>query len=190
MPDVYFTSDTHFGHQNILKYCPLSRPWATVEEMDEAIIDNWNRTVKPGDTVYHLGDFALCKGNDPEVYSKRLNGHIFLIRGNHDGNRYRTCKGFDWVGEAYQGRMIKWDRKKFFLSHYAMHVWDGYQYGIPCLYGHSHGSLPERPGVRSFDVGMDCWNCQLVSMEQVMEKLRGIQVVELDHHAKNIQDIL
>ena len=54
---TFFTSDTHFGHENIIKYC--NRPFTSTEEMDKALISNWNKVVKPEDTVFHLGDFAV-----------------------------------------------------------------------------------------------------------------------------------
>lgn len=78
----FFTADTHFGHVNILRYC--DRPFASVEEMDAALIARWNRRVAPEDTVYHLGDFALgLKARWPE-YRRQLNGRIVFILGNHD----------------------------------------------------------------------------------------------------------
>ena len=77
---IFFTSDTHFNHKAIISYC--SRPFESVEEMNDRLIDNWNQVVKPSDTVYHLGDFALyC--NDIEQIRKKLNGKINLIQGNH-----------------------------------------------------------------------------------------------------------
>ena len=79
---VYFTSDTHFGHENIIKWC--RRPYSSVEEMNEKLIENWNSVVGPDDIVFHLGDFAFGgSGLWKEVLS-RLNGKKYLIIGNHD----------------------------------------------------------------------------------------------------------
>jgi calcineurin-like phosphoesterase family protein len=79
---IYFTSDFHMSHSNILKYCP-DRPWKTVEEMNEGLIRNWNAVVNPSDSVYFLGDFSL---GFPAVekFTSRLLGEKVLINGNHD----------------------------------------------------------------------------------------------------------
>lgn len=80
---TWFTSDTHFGHRNILVYEKASRNFTNTDEMDEALIDIWNSQVRPGDTVFHLGDFSLSVRRAFEVIP-RLNGHVHLIAGNHD----------------------------------------------------------------------------------------------------------
>lgn len=82
MSETWFTSDTHFGHKNILEYEKDARPFTTVEEMNETLIDNWNATVSQRDTVYHLGDFAF--GRDNIGIASRLNGIKKLVMGNHD----------------------------------------------------------------------------------------------------------
>ena len=79
---VYFITDTHFHHSNIIKYC--NRPFKDVNEMNETIINNWNNIVTNDDTVYHLGDFCLSSDDEIKNIFKRLNGNIILIRGNHD----------------------------------------------------------------------------------------------------------
>ena len=76
--EIWVTSDTHYGHANIIRFC--DRPFASSEEMDEALIANFNERVKPGDTVYHLGDFSFAK--DPARVFRRLNGTIHLVLGN------------------------------------------------------------------------------------------------------------
>ena len=78
----YVTSDTHFGHASIIKYC--HRPFPNVERMDKVLINNWNKTVNKNDIVYHLGDFALGSKSYKQKILAELNGNIILIRGNHD----------------------------------------------------------------------------------------------------------
>lgn len=82
MSDIWFTSDTHFGHSNIITYC--SRPFRDAEEMDATLIANWNKRVSPRDTVYHLGDIWLTNKLRASSIHAQLNGSITLIRGNHD----------------------------------------------------------------------------------------------------------
>lgn len=97
MSQTFFTSDTHFGHVNILAYC--KRPFRSVGEMNEAIVQRWNERVQPEDTVYHLGDFAMGKKDETLPYGKRLNGHKVLIVGNHDAPAKRMIAdaGFEQV---------------------------------------------------------------------------------------------
>lgn len=78
---IFFTSDLHFGHQNILKFC--NRPWKTTEEMDEALIKRWNSVVGKDDIVFNLGDFAFAPDRRWKEVLSRLNGHHYLILGNH-----------------------------------------------------------------------------------------------------------
>lgn len=78
---IYFTSDTHFGHENIIRFC--GRPFETAEEMDEKLIENWNSRVRCNDTVFILGDMFFRSKNVEDVL-KRLKGKKRLIVGNHD----------------------------------------------------------------------------------------------------------
>ena len=80
---IYFTADTHFGHENVIRFC--SRPFSCAAEMDEALIENWNSRVKGNDTVYVLGDMFFRSVNFEEIL-KRLKGKKRLIVGNHDGS--------------------------------------------------------------------------------------------------------
>jgi calcineurin-like phosphoesterase family protein len=142
----FFTADTHFGHANIIKYC--NRPFASVEEQDETLIANWNRLVKPGDHVFHLGDF--CMHGDLSEYRKRLNGKITLIRGNHDKLKAAEETLFEGVHDLLRVQMCGAD---FILCHYAMRVWDKSHWNSFHLYGHSHGHM--EPYGKSMDVGVD-----------------------------------
>ena len=83
---IFYISDLHFGHQNAIWFD--KRPFASVEEMDQTIIQNWNNTVKPEDTVYILGDMVWAKAKGWPGYLKQLSGHKILIKGNHDPNGF------------------------------------------------------------------------------------------------------
>lgn len=78
---IYFTSDPHYYHANVIQYC--SRPFKSVEEMNEALIANWNSVVQQDDIVYCLGDFSLAF-RPVETITRRLNGTKLLVPGNHD----------------------------------------------------------------------------------------------------------
>lgn len=84
---LFITSDTHFNHNNIIRYC--NRPFASVEEMNEKLIANWNSVVGKDDRVIHLGDFAFGGKTKVEPIVKRLNGQIDLVLGNHDNLKFK-----------------------------------------------------------------------------------------------------
>lgn len=97
MEKVWFISDLHLNHRNIIPYC--ARPFESVEEMNEVLIENWNKRVKNGQRVFCLGDFALCERDKIIELGQRLNGRKILVFGNHDGasiESYRLA-GFEQV---------------------------------------------------------------------------------------------
>lgn len=159
---IFFTSDLHFTHNNIIKYC--DRPFANTKEMDETIIHNWNETVEPNDIVYFLGDFSFSK--ESKNLFVRLNGNKHIIMGNHD-NSY--TKSFGWSGH-YLLKQIKVADQEITLCHYAMRVWDNSFRGAWMLYGHSHGTLLEDETM-SCDVGVDVWGYRPVSYERLLNKM-------------------
>ena len=79
---IYFISDTHFHHHNIIKYC--NRPFKDVDEMNKVLIKNWNNTVTDFDTIFHLGDVALTSESEMKDMIPKLKGKKILIKGNHD----------------------------------------------------------------------------------------------------------
>ncbi len=174
---VFFISDTHFGHGNVIKYS--RRPFSDVKEMDEAIIDTWNNVVKPGDRVYHLGDFSFHRPEKSQRILDRLAGQKFLIRGNHDWSIDKWAKGFIWMKDL---EVIKIDGQKVFLSHYAMRTWESSHHGAWNLHGHSHGSLPRLPGYKQADMGVDCWGFRPVPFEEIKAQMDAIEFSPVDHH--------
>ncbi len=156
-----FSADTHLNHKNIIEYC--SRPFSTIEEMNETIIENFNDRIMPDDTLYHLGDFSF---GDAYRWRKRFKcKNIFLIRGNHDKSGLKDA-GFGWVKDTHN--LIRPEGKEIsiFLSHYGHRVWPSSHHGSYHLYGHSHGKLPSYG--KSFDVGVDCFNFIPISLDTVI----------------------
>jgi len=172
--NIWFTSDTHYGHANIIRFC--ERPFATKEEMDEALIERFNECVKPGDTVYHLGDFSFAR--DPALVFRRLNGNKHLILGNHDWKRERELRklSWGWVKDVYMLRVGK--KTKIWLSHYAHRVWPNGHHGSIHLYGHSHNGLPDVG--KSCDVGVDAWDYKPVHLDVILKTMEKREVIK--HH--------
>jgi calcineurin-like phosphoesterase family protein len=170
MSKLFFTSDHHFGHTNVIKFC--DRPFETVEEMNEALIQRWNEKISPEDEVYHVGDFGMTK--DREMISDildRLNGTIYLIVGNHEGAALNHRKRFKWVKDYFelkvQDESCKNGVQRIILFHYAMRVWRGDYRGTWHLYGHSHGNLPDLEDRLCFDIGVDCHDFYPLSYDEV-----------------------
>jgi len=183
--NVWFTSDLHFNHVNIIKYC--GRPW-TFEEQTEELISRWNSRVGEYDDVYHLGDFAFAsrKQYDQVVeIIKSLNGNIHFIRGNH-------CDAELW-GMIEQTRLphvvwikdyakIRVQGQKVILSHFPFASFDGMHHGSWHLHGHCHGSLI-LPG-KVLDVGIDNHvDFQIFSWSEIVEYMSNREIHVWDHHS-------
>jgi calcineurin-like phosphoesterase family protein len=172
---IWFTSDTHFGHKNIIKYS--NRPFANADEMDSILIQRWNEKVAPNDEVYHLGDVALCSVSRLRNILSQLNGKIYLVAGNHETTALACSERFEWIKDYFEltindeqsGKNENKGENLIILLHYAMRVWNGSHFGSFHLYGHSHGSLEDDINSRSFDVGVDCHNFYPISYQEVKE---------------------
>jgi calcineurin-like phosphoesterase family protein len=179
---VWFTADSHYSHRNVIDYC--SRPFATVEEMDEALIDRWNSVVGPGDLVYHLGDFALGRPEAAVAIASRLRGNKYLVFGNHDKYTRKNdafLKHFVWARDLTQ---IQIRDQKITLCHYAMLTWASAHHGAWSLHGHSHGSLPDDPNALRLDVGVDVWDFFPVSFETLQDRMMTKNFRPNDHHGE------
>lgn len=194
----YFSSDFHLGHKNILKYA--ERPFDCIEDMDRTIIDNVNRLLKPGDTLWFLGDF--CMGNLDKVKSffKRFHTHytINFISGNHDKEIVRNYKDLIYLGcfsSFYNSYVeVNIEGVKLTLCHYSMEIFNKAHHGAFHLFGHSHNGLAENPGRRSFDCGVDCSDPSVgwerftpISWEQVKRKMARKAWVPIDHHDSGVK---
>lgn len=167
MSKYWFTSDEHMGHRNIIKY--TNRPFDSVEEMDEIIIQRHNEVVEDGDTVIHAGDYTLVSNreNVERKYIQRLNGKHIFISGSHD----------KWLGKKHPIQIFErtFNSVLFVICHYALHEWALSHYGSYMLYGHSHNRLFENnqePVGKVLDIGVDGHNFYPWSLDEIFEYMK------------------
>ncbi len=182
---LFVTSDTHFGHDNIIGYC--NRPFDDTAHMDQSLIEAWNREVGPEDIVYHLGDFTLGYITIAIRYFQQLNGLIYVLGDHwHHDKRWLRAIAMDRLfgpsgvqPESASGIPIQilptsWqvevDGTLVVLSHYPFAEWDRKHYGSVHFHGHSHGKGAVRPG--RLDVGVDNWNYQPMPMTSLVTHIQ------------------
>ena len=183
---IFFTSDHHLGHENIIEYC--DRPFSSIEEMDNEMIRRWNEKVQPSDKVYHLGDFTLGSREQARHYFSQLNGNICILanRVHHDHrwlpaladrSLHSISSYLNYVNifpplvslefpELSSGKYSQ----VIVLCHYPLARWDRRHYGSWHLFGHCHGRF-EDMGL-AYDVGVDNNDFYPVSLDQVVEIMR------------------
>ncbi len=179
----HFTSDTHFGHANVIKYS--KRPFKSVEEMDEALIANWNAKVLPTDEVYHTGDFAFAQADRVNQILLRLNGVKYFIFGNHDAviqKDRELQKHFVWCRHYHELSIPNGEKYplKIVLHHFPILEWNKAHHGAMHLHGHTHGNCkypwPKAGpngvvGARILDIGTDVQNYSPISLDEVIKML-------------------
>lgn len=190
MSNTFFSSDHHFYHANIINYS--ARPFATVEEMNEKLVENWNKVVKPGDTMYYLGDFSLAH-RAVTVFVPRLNGDIHLIAGNHDhvhpvhykkddkGERMRKVyyeagiKSIKLEDKMHIGKhSVKLHHMPYTDDHTESErytKWRPTNEGGWLLCGHIHEKWKLKD--KQLNVGVDVWDYTPVAIEQIEEILNA-----------------
>lgn len=192
MSKVWFTSDTHWGHANIIKYS--KRPYKDVREMNDALIHNWNAVVQPTDVVWHLGDVAFMRVHELKGVLSRLNGMVCFLKGNHDRSEFDELwkDASSWIPEPAkfhvfeQCHEIKEQGQLIILCHYGMRVWNRSHRGSWNLYGHSHGSL--KPDRLQVDVGVDAPfitgkpEYRPFSFDEIKRYMQKRSIAVHDHH--------
>lgn len=161
--NIFFTSDMHFGHFNIIEFC--DRPFESVAEMDSTLISNWNSVVGPNDLVYHLGDFVFKGKNSVNYIESQLNGKLIHIRGNHD--RKSWCKLYPTSATLiYRGI-------KIYLTHQPAE-----KKGVPAsthvvFCGHVHQRWVWEPieglNIKNINVGTDVWGFKPVGIDKLLK---------------------
>jgi calcineurin-like phosphoesterase family protein len=207
MEQVWFVSDTHFSHRNIVKFCPqrqvefgvdLNDP-DMLQKHDDALIRRWNMTVGKHDTVYILGDLSFAPVEETKKILEKLHGKKHLIIGNHDG----SCKGLDNYFESVSQIKEVWFKTHMFsfldehmhciLCHFPMMAWNRRMHGSIQVHGHLHGSgdeLNKMSGELRVDIGFDSElaNCGLVSLEQLYNYMKNevAKGKKFEDHVKGI----
>lgn len=175
MANLFFISDTHFGHANIINFkrndgTPL-RPFSSIQEHDEFIVEHWNRLVRPQDHIYHLGD--VCVKSDQLGILKRCNGHKRLVRGNHD--IFKTRMYMNYFEEIYGVRIFV--EHGFACSHIPLHPDSLNRRGWSVnVHGHTHANrvlLNEKPDPRYIPISCEHTAYMPVSLEEIKKLLES-----------------
>lgn len=167
---IYFTSDLHFYHANVIRHA--NRPFSGADEMNQALINNWNQRVRMSDEVYILGDVTLKGASYANQILSLLHGRKYLIRGNHD--RFTDQESFDkslfiWIKDYHE---LKHQKQRFILFHYPIDRWNHFYRGSIHLHGHSHNfsdynEQNAENGFRRIDVGVDAHHMAPVSIDEI-----------------------
>ena len=182
---IFFTSDLHFGHENVLKMD--NRPFKTVDEMDAELIKRWNKKVGKGDLVYVLGDFIWkTKSDEAQKIIKSLNGQIILIKGNHDRFLHNSASKKALAGIKYYDDICvtleDGTPLRCILSHYFIPMYIGHRYNAIHLHGHSHNTEEAREeeriikdlnekgyNLKIYNVGCMYWNYEPVTLDEILK---------------------
>lgn len=189
---VWFTSDTHFNHKNIIRYC--GRPFEDVQSMNDSIVERWNSCVKPTDKVYHLGDIGLfSQEEDVNAMVDNLNGTVWAVKGNHDGKKVKRALGYRlqkargyWIDHTFAVMVHK---PCNFPAIVQTNDWNN----VVLLYGHVHDRapdclhwvrFPDGKEILAYHVGVDTNNFFPVSEDAIAHMVRckdkdGLPVVRV-----------
>ncbi len=186
---VFFTSDTHFGHNNIIKGNSIwgNRCFASIDEHDKTIIDNWNACVGKDDIVFHLGDFCFGNISSWEKYRHQLNGQIYLIYGNHDMRNVAldSSRMKDLFVQVVPQMLIQIDGRKVYMNHYPFLCYAGTfdENKTIQLFGHVHSSPTNTNGQdvprlaylfdTQYDVGVENNNYCPVTFSEILKRLNN-----------------
>jgi calcineurin-like phosphoesterase family protein len=173
MADIWFISDTHFFHENILKFTDkegaVTRDFSDVTEMNERMVENWNARVKTQDKVYHLGDVAVGVRRQAEFTGlmNRLNGHLRLMIGNHDHIEQPAYERFERI-ELWTGGKFK--HHGFVASHIPLRL-DQFRSGEVNVHGHTHQNLIEGPYI---NVCVEHTGYAPVHLDEIITRIKAL----------------
>lgn len=178
---TFFTSDLHFGHSNIIRFC--ERPFSNADEMDAALIKNWNETVHAHDNIWVLGDVSFHHPQRTFEILSELKGFKRLVYGNHDKSIRKQKHLHDCFNEVYDLRECWLQDEEVTtavyvtMCHYPMLSWNRSYHGSIQLHGHVHARQPFQPNAtaRRYDVGVDANNFRPVSLRHIIDSVAEIK---------------
>ena len=167
---TFITSDLHFGHKNIMSFCPQSRARFRndVNYMNEQMVAEWNSIVQPDDLVYILGDVAFLPAQKAAEYMNRCNGRKILVQGNHDRKTLNDPSFRRCFEEVHHYLDINYNGHKCVMFHYPIAEWDQMHRGSLHFHGHLHGGVSGMEEFRCRDMGMDATGMIVVEMERAI----------------------
>lgn len=170
MSNIWLISDTHLNHDRDFVWKP--RGFNSVWEMNNAIIENWNKVVKYDDIVYHLGDFILGDLDAGIKLIKQLNGKIKLAIGNHDTNdRLKAFSNLYNIDDIQFGYRLKAGKKSFILTHYQTLTGNADKSKTYSIHGHTHSPNPFCEYDLMYNVNCDAHNCYPVAWEDMLNEI-------------------
>lgn len=169
---VWFTSDAHFDHALIIKFC--SRPFRDIDHMNREIIRRWNDQVDVGDLVYHVGDFSFKGQGNCKRFEGMLNGDIVHVVGNHDRN--------NGVKSYIECCLMRYGKMKIFVKHRPPdrdNVFDAFMFDS-CdlvLCGHVHNNWKHKLLCGKFvvNVGLDVWGFEPVTLLSILKYISRVK---------------
>jgi len=186
MTDIFIT-DTHFAHKNIVKgvsewaVTERCRPFDTVDEHDEFLLDAINSAADVNDRIFHGGDFAFGHHTNVPKYRERIRcRNIFLCKGNHDHKLWQHHRGlFTWTGAMLDDLYI--DKQHIVMCHYPLQVWENNNRGTWMIHGHSHNGLDHTNDGKILDVCIESGKA-VWTFEEIREYMNNKPIVAKDHH--------
>lgn len=170
---IYYTSDLHLDHANIIRHC--SRPFVNVDEMNNALIKNWNNKISDNDTVYIVGDLFFYPKSPIDYILRTLKGKKHLILGNHDKQWIKKFDLTQYFESVDNLKEIHDNGRKITLCHYPMMTWNNAGNGAFLVYGHIHNNTKDffwkwlKIMDNAFNAGVDINNFEPVTFDEMVE---------------------
>lgn len=203
--NLFFTSDTHFGHKNIIRYS--NRPFSSVEEMDRKLIENINAKCPHDAILYHFGDFGFGSEERMAQILDMINCKVIFLDGNHDKPmRHSKVRGKfnpvtlfkNWIRTSVRSGITQElvpcvelkvkdsdavrGEQSIVMCHYPMLTWNKAHHGSWMLHGHCHGTIKYPFPARIMDVGVDPRGYFPISYDEVKQNMMKVKAESLDHH--------
>lgn len=166
---IFAVADLHFEHANIIRYC--QRPFGNVGEMNYKLLKNWNETVKPDDTVYHVGDFGYGRYyQDPIYWLYRLHGRVILLEGSHDKKIPRSLMiPYEFLVVEGEKLLLIHNYQDAYRLGLVPRDWDGW-----IIHGHNHQKRPFiMPYQHRMNVSVEVTNYRPVSLAHIVEIIKN-----------------